>query len=806
MINVQQKGFTSADGVRKGASEAEQAKQQPPTQESPGPAAQDGVNQQSLARQRLFSAADQLKRTWETLRQSGKLDQESALEGEHAMAHLTDLENFDVNDFELLRKMSRATAAFKAAHTNKSEQAKEQQAPQKNQQTQTPQEKFQSQAREALSQLRQHMERVSKRLEAREKQPETPQQQTQAGTAQSKTQKPAGKSSSTTSPPTTHETSEEHSQPQARTEAKPQPKAEAKAPPRSSTSRGGLIKQERQSPSPPPTRPEPQAKRETQAEPSRQAPRSPRPEDSTRNSELLRGASLTGDTKSLTKDKREPSATQSHHEPEESESGPQLLRTRRTAGESFGEPRRASLRGAKSGFMPGRPGDGGRPLQAGLPGEKRQLSSEAMPRAQQTPGQPPRGAATGKRPVTSHIPIFNPVLDGIFESSRSNFEEVVEPISMRRPGRPDESGYLPSYRGAGKPNDPHQTSSAQSQQQQQQAPANSRQSVHQAAARHPLTGSMKAGEREGGGKGAQGGGAPPQAGTEAAEKANVRGLRLTSSLDAYRLSMAKLNTMVPTQASFDTASRMAGHSISALLKKLYRDEELDELDENTAVNSLGLILKMGGEFTYAHSARVLDLAMELADEVGISDKNTRKEIKFGAMLKDIGEMGFLLDGESDQKLDQIGEFMSGQDMLRAGLLHDIGKIHIPKEILYKPGRLTEEEYELVKMHPIYGEQIVYPIASLRHLCPTIRGHHERWDGKGYPDGLSGEAIPLPARVIAVADVFDALAAERPYKAGMEVAKVRRILEEGKATHFDPDLVEAFLRIIDRRYPELARKR
>ncbi|MGE0489062.1 MAG: HD domain-containing phosphohydrolase [Vulcanimicrobiota bacterium] len=805
MINVQQKGFTSADGVRKGASEADQAKPQAPSQEPAAATAQDGVNQQSLARQRLFSAADQLKRTWDTLRESGKLDHEAALEGEEAMAHLTDLENFDVNDFELLRKMSRATAAFKAAHTNKSEQAKEQQATQKSQQAQTPQEKFQSQAREALAQLRQHMERVSARLEAREKQPETPQQQTEAGTAQSKAQKPAGKPDAAATT-TAHETSDEHPQPQNRTETTAQPKNEARTAP-SSSERGSLLKQERQAPSQPAPRAETQVKRETQSEPARQAPAAPRAEDTTRSSELLRGAALTGDTKALTKDKRDASATQTHHHSEEAESGPQLLRTRRTAGESFGEPRRASLRGAKSGFMPGRPGDSGRPLQASLPGEKRQLSSEGMPRAQQTPGQPPRGAATGKRPVTSHIPIFNPVLDGLFESSRSNFEDRVEPISMRRPGRPDESGYLPSYRGAaGKPNDPHQASTAQAQQQQQQqAPANSRQSVHQAAARHPLTGSMKAGEREGGGKG-PGGGPPAQAGTEAAEKANVRGLRLTTSLDAYRLSMAKLNTMVPTQASFDTASRMAGHSISALLKKLYRDEELEELDENTAVNSLGLILKMGGEFTYAHSARVLDLAMELADEVGISDKNTRKEIKFGAMLKDIGEMGFLLDGESDAKLDQIGEFMSGQDMLRAGLLHDIGKIHIPKEILYKPGRLTEEEYELVKMHPIYGEQIVYPIASLRHLCPTIRGHHERWDGKGYPDGLSGDQIPLPARVIAVADVFDALAAERPYKAGMEVAKVRRILEEGKATHFDPDLVEAFLRIIDRRYPELARKR
>lgn len=282
--------------------------------------------------------------------------------------------------------------------------------------------------------------------------------------------------------------------------------------------------------------------------------------------------------------------------------------------------------------------------------------------------------------------------------------------------------------------------------------------------------------------------------------------RLCSSHEAFRLSMNKLQGMLPSQTTATLASQHANHSIHSLLKKLYRDQEIDGLDEDTAVNSLGLVLKMGGEFTYAHSARVLDLAMDLADEVGVTDKQTRKQIKFGAMLKDIGEMGFLMNREPDAKLDKMAEFMSGQEMLRAGLLHDIGKIRIPPEILYKPGRLTEEEYNLMKMHPVYGEEIVYPIASLRHLCPTIRGHHERWDGKGYPDGLKGEQIPLPARIIAVADVFDALAAERPYKKGMEVTKVRSILVEGRGTHFDPHLVDAFLKIIDRRYPELARRR
>lgn len=264
-----------------------------------------------------------------------------------------------------------------------------------------------------------------------------------------------------------------------------------------------------------------------------------------------------------------------------------------------------------------------------------------------------------------------------------------------------------------------------------------------------------------------------------------------------------LHNTAALAARADIATRFAGKAVHSLLKKLYDEEDLEELDEEEAVSGLGLILRLGGEFTYEHSTRVLDLALELADEVGIQDQSTRREIEFGAAFRDLGELDLLLGSGPDPegKMEKLGAFMGGQDMLRAGLLHDIGKVNIPAEILNKPGKLTPEEYELMKMHPIYGEEIVRPIASLRYLCSTIRGHHERWDGKGYPDGLSGEDIPIAARIISVADVFDALSSERPYKAGMEVQKVRDILAEGRGSHFDPTLVDAFLRIIDRRYPD-----
>jgi len=218
------------------------------------------------------------------------------------------------------------------------------------------------------------------------------------------------------------------------------------------------------------------------------------------------------------------------------------------------------------------------------------------------------------------------------------------------------------------------------------------------------------------------------------------------------------------------------------------------------------MLKISGDFTYDHSARVLEFALDLAEELGVKDPKIRRQVELGAMFKDIGEAGLLLAGEPDDKQDEIARFMSSLDMRRAGLLHDIGKLQIPRNILYKPGRMTDEEYELMKMHPIFGEKMVYPILSLRHLCPTIRGHHERWDGLGYPDGLKGGKIPLPARILAVVDVFDALHAERPYKASMDLEQVRGLLLEGRGTHFDPDCVEAFLRVLERRFPQATRRR
>jgi ribonuclease P protein subunit RPR2 len=130
------------------------------------------------------------------------------------------------------------------------------------------------------------------------------------------------------------------------------------------------------------------------------------------------------------------------------------------------------------------------------------------------------------------------------------------------------------------------------------------------------------------------------------------------------------------------------------------------------------------------------------------------------------------------------------------LLHDVGKVAVPDAILFKPGRLTSEERLVVEQHPVTGFQIVREIDFLGQARDVIRHHHERYDGTGYPDRLAGDTIPLAARVFAVADVFDALTTQRPYRTPSPIAEARGMIEMGSGSHFDPAIIAAFNEIPD----------
>ena len=127
----------------------------------------------------------------------------------------------------------------------------------------------------------------------------------------------------------------------------------------------------------------------------------------------------------------------------------------------------------------------------------------------------------------------------------------------------------------------------------------------------------------------------------------------------------------------------------------------------------------------------------------------------------------------------------------ACLLHDIGKVNIPDSILMKPGKLSKEEFNVIKTHPKVGAEAIIKVRGLEDSIDVIKSHHERWDGKGYPEQLIGDKIPYLARIVSIADTFDAMTSSRSYRAAMPVEEAYKRILEGKGTQFDPSLVDLF---------------
>jgi putative two-component system response regulator len=186
--------------------------------------------------------------------------------------------------------------------------------------------------------------------------------------------------------------------------------------------------------------------------------------------------------------------------------------------------------------------------------------------------------------------------------------------------------------------------------------------------------------------------------------------------------------------------------------------ELDSAE--SVILSLGLTIEARDHFTQGHCQRLATYATELGKRLGLSDDDLTA-------------------------------------LNRGGFLHDVGKVGIPDAVLMKPGRLTAEEFTLMQRHATIGHEICGSLRLLDAVRPIVRHHHERPDGKGYPDGLAGDAIPPLARIVAVVDVFDALTRARPYKQALARDEAFRILRESAATggHF-PELVEEFIALAE----------
>ncbi|RYB01822.1 HD-GYP domain-containing protein [Lichenibacterium ramalinae] len=215
------------------------------------------------------------------------------------------------------------------------------------------------------------------------------------------------------------------------------------------------------------------------------------------------------------------------------------------------------------------------------------------------------------------------------------------------------------------------------------------------------------------------------------------------------------------RACDDLAARLAGEVEVATRKLHEREEEM--------IFRLSLAVEYRDGDTGEHTVRVARYSRMIAEELGLPAEDCR-------------------------------------NLYLAAPLHDIGKVAVPDQVLLKPGRLTAEETMVVRMHAAVGERILGDSASdLIRLAAEIAGyHHERWDGAGYPRGLAGEAIPLSARIVAVADVFDAMTTERPYKSALPVGAALAYLSAERSRHFEPRCVDAFLSAYARLHPGLAR--
>ncbi len=209
---------------------------------------------------------------------------------------------------------------------------------------------------------------------------------------------------------------------------------------------------------------------------------------------------------------------------------------------------------------------------------------------------------------------------------------------------------------------------------------------------------------------------------------------------------------------------IAGQATMALTNAL-SFESLERTFLST-VEALANALEAKDEYTSSHARWITDMAIRVGEELGL-DPGTLKRVELGA------------------------------------LFHDIGKIGIPAAILTKPGPLTDEERALIETHPELGERILAPIEQLEHVRPIVRACHERYDGRGYPDHLEGDEIPLEARIIFVCDAFHAMTTTRPYRRALPVEEARRRLTEAAGTQFDPAIVDVCLRLFQAPEPDEA---
>lgn len=231
---------------------------------------------------------------------------------------------------------------------------------------------------------------------------------------------------------------------------------------------------------------------------------------------------------------------------------------------------------------------------------------------------------------------------------------------------------------------------------------------------------------------------------------------LVNAINECHLFQYILKPFEPEQLCMVIDNGIKKHELATTKTQILMD--LSELFYKT-IKSIAHALDAKDQYTHGHSMRVTLYSLALAKELNLPD----------SLLEEIET---------------------------TGLLHDIGKIAIPEKILLKPGKLTDEEFEIIKKHPELGEHLINGIGKLKLISNWLKYHHERYDGKGYPEGLKGEDIPISSRIIAIADTYDAMTSTRSYRPALSHEEAINEIKRCSGTQFDPSLAEIFIRISD----------
>ena len=243
-------------------------------------------------------------------------------------------------------------------------------------------------------------------------------------------------------------------------------------------------------------------------------------------------------------------------------------------------------------------------------------------------------------------------------------------------------------------------------------------------------------------------------------------LTVTIGISNYDLDGKNLEDLITRADKAVLLGKQSGRNKTILFNE---DSDIDSVDNHvqdkikdafvSSIYALAATIDAKDHYTYGHSNNVAVLSEALARKAGLNDEHI--------------------------------------DIVRnAGLLHDIGKVGIPESVLSKPGFLNDEEYEIMKGHVVQSINIIKHIPNLIDTIPVVISHHERYDGKGYPRGIKGENIPLLGRVICIADAFDAMTTDRPYRKGLSLEQALFELKKNSGTQFDPELVDLFIDMAD----------